>query len=496
MFYDYEVTMMTLAEQIARFAVNLNFEDLPQRIVKKAKEQMLGIIAAIYAGSETLPGKIITKTVQDWGDREEASLIPSGFKTSVRTAILANSSIAIALDYDDYLLSGHTGNSAVPVSLALGEKLEKTGKEILSAQILANEIEGRLGTSVFVGPQNGQCWSYIHLIGGAVAAGKLLGLEQSQMTNAIGISLSTSTFPILRGFFGPNSKLLTTGIPAQLGVQAAFFAMNGFTGAADIIENPIGFCNMMADIPLQFMVTSALGEAWVTDTICYKLYPGCAYIDGIADCMVKILERNPSLNPDGIEEITVYSSILTSVMNDLAIPYASLEYLQKEKSPVALNFSIPYNVAVMLIDKELTPKQFTEERILDPKVHELAKKVRIMNDISTSMDILEALPSINIPSLREIIKGKFSLKDANLEKIKVGFGAKVKIKMKNGKILRSAQKTPLGSPGNYVPLEKKYRQEASAIKFPDEKIQNAIDLVDSLEQLSNIRELISHFTIS
>lgn len=183
-------------------------------------------------------------------------------------------------------------------------------------------------------------------------------------------------------------------------------------------------------------------------------------------------------------------------MNDLTIPYASLEYIQKEKSPVALNFSIPYNVAVLLIDKELTPKQFTEERILDPKVHELAKKVRIVNDISTSMDILEALPSINIPSLKDIIRGKFSLKDANLEKIKVGFGAKVKIQLKNGKVLRAAQKTPLGSPGNYVPLENKYRQEATAIKFPEEKIQNAIALVDSLEELSNIRELVGQFTFS
>jgi 2-methylcitrate dehydratase PrpD len=487
---------MTLAEKVAHFAVNLNYEAIPQRVVKRAKEQMLGIIAAIYAGSETLPGKIITKTVTEWGEREEASLIPSGLKTSVRTAVLANSSIAIALDYDDYLLSGHTGNSAVPISLALGEYLEKSGKEIIVAQILANEIAGRLGTSVFVGPQNGQCWSYIHLIGGAVAAGKLLGLDEPQITNAIGIALSQSTFPILRGFMGPHSKLLTTGIPAQLGVQAAYFAKNGFTGAADIIENPIGFCNMMADIPLQFMVTSALGEAWVTDTICYKLYPGCAYIDGIADCILKILEKDPSLNPGGIEEISVYTSILTSVMNDLALPYASLDYLRKEKSPVALNFSIPYNVAVMLIDKELTPKQFTEERILDPKVHELAKKVRIVNDISTSMDILEALPSINIPSLKDIIKGKFSLKDANLEKVKVGFGAKVKIKMKNGKVLRAAQKTPLGSPGNYVPLENKYRQEAIAINFPEGKIQNTIKLVDSLEELSNIRELISQFTVS
>ncbi|MHA1264776.1 MAG: MmgE/PrpD family protein [Candidatus Helarchaeota archaeon] len=484
----------TFAEELAQFVVNLKYEQIPSRIIKKAKEQILGVLAALYAGSQTLPGKIMVKTIKDWGDREEASLIPSGFMTSVRSAVLGNSSVGVALDYVDYLLSGHTGISAVPVSLAIGEKLERSGKEVLVAQILANEIEGRLGTSVFVGPQNGQCWSYIHLIGGAVAAGRLLDLDEAQIANAIGIALSQSIFTILRGFMGPHSKLLTTGAPSQLGVQAAYLAMNGFTGAADIIENPIGFCNLMADIPLKFVVTDALGKAWVTDTLCYKIYPGCAYIDGMADCIQKILAKNPNLNSDDIEEIIVYSSVLTSVMNDLALPYTSLDHLQKEKSHVALNFSIPYNAAVMLIDKELTPNQFTQDRILDPKVHELAKKVRIEADLATSLDLLEALPSIRLPSLKDLVNGKFSLKDANLEKVKVGFGAKVKIKLRDETVYKATQKTPLGTPGNYIPLERKYRQEAKAVKFPKEKIDNAIHVVNNLENVPNIKELIREVT--
>ncbi|MHA1358800.1 MAG: MmgE/PrpD family protein [Candidatus Helarchaeota archaeon] len=485
---------LTYAEEIAHFVVHLKYEEIPTRVLKKAKEQLLGVLAALYAGSQTLPGKIILKTITDWGDREEASLIPSGFKTSVRSAVLGNSSVGVALDYVDYLLSGHTGISAVPVSLAIGEKLESSGKEVLVGQIIANEVEGRLGTSVFIGPQNGQCWSYIHLVGGAIAAGRLLDLDETQIAHAIGIALSQSIFTILRGFMGPHSKLLTTGVPSQIGVQAAYLAMNGFTGATDIIENPIGFCNMMADVPLKFMVTNALGDAWVTDTICYKLYPGCAYIDGMADCIQKILKKEPTLNPEEIEEVIVYSSLLTSVMNDLAIPYTTTKHLQNDKSHVALNFSIPFNAAVMLIDKELTPRQFTQDRILDPKVHALAKKVRIENDLATSLDLLEALPSIRIPKLKELVGGKFSLKDANLEKVKVGFGAKVKIKMKNGTIYKAVQKLPRGTPGNYIPMEKKYRLEAAAVKFQPNKINNAINLVNSIENVSNIKELIQEIT--
>ncbi|MHA1829965.1 MAG: MmgE/PrpD family protein, partial [Candidatus Helarchaeota archaeon] len=103
------MTKNTVAEDIAEFVVNLKYKDIPNRIIKKAKDQILGVIAAIYAGSLTDEGKIIINTVKQFGDKEESSLIPSGFKTSVRSSVLCNSSVGVALDYVDYLLSGHTG---------------------------------------------------------------------------------------------------------------------------------------------------------------------------------------------------------------------------------------------------------------------------------------------------------------------------------------------------------------------------------------------------
>ena len=68
-------------------------------------------------------------------------------------------------------------------------------------------------------------------------------------------------------------------------------------------------------------------------------------------------------------------------MDDLSRPFTNLEEIKRTKSHTALNFSIPYNVAVILIDKELTPDQFTEERVLDPEIQELSKKIRLSMDI-------------------------------------------------------------------------------------------------------------------
>ncbi|MHA1752065.1 MAG: MmgE/PrpD family protein [Candidatus Helarchaeota archaeon] len=481
------MTKNTVAEDIAEFVVNLKYKDIPNRIIKKAKDQILGVIAAIYAGSLTDEGKIIINTVKQFGDKEESSLIPSGFKTSVRSSVLCNSSVGVALDYVDYLLSGHTGVSAVPVSLAVGESLNSTGKEVITAQIIANEIEGRLGTSVFLGPQNGQLWSYIHLIGGAVAASRLLGLNEDQVANAIGIALAQSTYTIFRGYFA-MAKLFVSGLPAQIGVQAAYFAKNGLRGAHDIIEHPLGFCNLMADIPLKFITNSALGKAWVTDTLCYKIYPGCAYVDAIADCILD-LHKEFDINYKEIKRVEVFSSILTTAMDDFAAPFTTIDSLKKEQTHVALNFTVPYTVAATLIDKELTPRQFKKERYLNPEIHNLANKVKIIPDSKISSEILGTLPAIKIPSLKEIISGKYSLADINLDDVTVAFAGAVKIIMNNGKKYYKKQNIPYGAPGNPYDLKKKFTQEAINI-LPSEKIDPAIRAINNIEAIENIGDLI------
>ncbi|TFF85911.1 MAG: hypothetical protein EU551_03015 [Promethearchaeota archaeon] len=482
----------TVAEEIAEFVVNLKYNEIPNRVIKKAKDQVLGVIAAIYAGAATKPGKIILDTIKQFGDKKEASLIPSGFKTSVRSAVLGNSSTGVALDYVDYLLSGHTGVSAVPVPFAVGESLGSSGKEVLIAQILANEIEGRLGTSVFLGPQNGQLWSYIHLIGGAVATSRLLGLNEDQTANAIGIALSQSTYTIFRGYFA-MAKLFVSGLPAQIGVQSAYFAKNGLRGAHDIIEHPLGFCNLMADIPLKFMTNSALGKAWVTDTLCYKIYPGCAYVDSIADCILD-LQKEVDIDYKKIKKIEVYSSILTTAMDDFAAPFTNIESLKKEGTHVALNFTVPYTIAATLIDKELTPKQFEEDRYLDPEIHNLAKRVKIIPESKMSLEILSALPSIKIPNLTDIISGKFSLADANLDKVVVAFAGAVKILMNNGKEYYKKQNIPYGAPGNPYNLQKKFSQEAKGI-LSEEKIKDSIAKIKDIDKLDNIKEIIDNICI-
>jgi 2-methylcitrate dehydratase PrpD len=484
--------MNTKAQNIGKFIKNLSFDKIPNTVIKKAKDEILGVLGAMYAGSQTLAAKILKKTIlNNFNGGQDATIFPTGDKTSLENAVYINAASTIALDYVDYLYAGHTGVSAVNVSLALGEKYKINGKELITNVIIGNEIAGRVGASVIIGPLNGQTLSFIHLASSACITGRILGSSEDQIANSLGIAYTIPTTCTYRGFMGPMAKLLTAAVPAKIGIHSAYLAKEGFTGALDIFENPVGWCNFNADVPFTNFIDVSLGDFWVTETICYKIYPGCAYLDPVVDCLLEILQKNPDLDYHEIEKINVSGTILMPTMDDLSRPFTNLEELKRTKSHTALNFSIPYNVAVILIDKKLTPDQFTEERILDPEIQELSKKVQLSMDIGLTAKTAGIASGLSGSGSEDL-----KLKSTDAEKFRMYFGGKVVIKMKNGKKYKAKQEEPLGTPGNPYPIENKFKQEAKYIKMPEEQINKVIDMIQNLEKIKDINELITLLSIT
>jgi 2-methylcitrate dehydratase PrpD len=485
--------MVEISVELARFIKNLDYDAIPEKVVELVKDQVLGIVASMYAGSSVEGCKVVRKTAVDdlsqKGGMQPATVIPSGEKLPLENALMVNQANAVALDYDDYLFFAHTGITTVPLALALAELFPMTGKDLIACIVAGNEVTGRVGASIVLGPQNGQLWSYVHLAGACAMASRALKLDEEKIANALGIAMYISTVAMYRGFMGPQSKLLTGSVPTRLGLEAAYLAKNGLTGALDIFESPLGWCSFTADVPIPSFITSSLGTAWVTETIAFKMVPGCAYVSPVADCLKQILEKDPGLDHTKIEEIVIQASVLMSTMDDLSRPFTGIPELTRAKSHVALNFYIPYNVAVMLIDKKLTPEQLTLKRICDPEIHELAKKVRTVSDLGSTSETLGLTSSINIGASHGRILASF--KDAKVGGLDMSFGAKVTIKMKGGIIHTAEVKSPPGSPKNRTSIEPKFKQEARAIGIPDEKIDAIIDKVRNLDKIADIgKELV------
>jgi len=478
-----------VTERLAEWVAQARFEDLPRRVTEEAKNQLLSVIAAVHAGHFSEAGRVVSRTVKEWGSGKEATMIPSGERTSLHNAIFANAALSMALDYDDYLFNGHTGHSAVVVTLALAEKIGFSGKEFLLAQTLANEIEGRVGASVLIGPLDGQLGAFIHLIGGALITAKLMDLDKQQIQSALGIAMLQPPRPMQPGLFGSDAKTLLAAMTAPIGVQAAELAANGLRGCGEILDGPQGFVETFAHQPLMGAY-DGLGKVWLTDTMCYKIYPGCAYIDTTIDCVLG-MARQHSIDGKKVKAVHVAAGPLTLGMEALSTAYLK----GPDSLPVTLNFTVGYNVAAAIMDRELTARQFSRDRIKDAATWELANRVELTLDegMAQRMRDRSLVKSVKDDSGEHF---ELDLGNADLSSFKTSFGARVRIEMEDGRTFETEQEIPIGGAGRPFDerrrsVEDKFRRE-TRYTLRKEKMERAIDMILHLEQASSahLRELV------
>ena len=384
---------MTVTERIARWASSLSYDDVPARVLELARHQVLSVTGAVFAGAAGAGGRAVTDTVERLGEAGPCSVYPGGSRRSLHSALLQNAALSMALDYDDYLFLGHTGHSAVTVPLAVAQARGADARTVLAAQVAANEVAGRLGASVVLGPHNGQMWAHIHLLGAAAAASRVLGLDEQRTADAMGIALSEPVYPLFPGFMGPQSKLLTAAVPAVTGTFAALLAESGMTGPRGILEDREGFWAHFSFLPLPFMMTG-LGSAWVTDTIAFKPYPGCAYIDTAVDALLEITarfehERGRKIVPAEVREVRVEASLLTVAMDSMSGAYLDRSRL----SPTNINFSLSISVAIALLAGRLTGAELVEGYLEANRadILELASRVALSHDAALTVEFIRSL---------------------------------------------------------------------------------------------------------
>src|SRR4051794_23591495 len=284
----------------------------------------------------------------------------------------ANAAASIAHDWGDYLYMGHTGHSAGWGSRAVGEAEGAGEDEVLRAQIAANEVSGRLGAALFLGPHNGQFWSTIHCPGAALAAGLLRGLDTERLAHAMAISLYQPPYGLWPGFMGPDTKLLTAAEPTAQGIRAADLAAEGFTGPLDVLESPRGLLAHLAFAPRPSML-EALGQVWLTDTLAFKPYPGCAYLQSAVEAVLR-LRAEHALDAADIRAIEVDGGYLTTGMEELSAG--------PDLTPVRVNFSVALSVALALTAGRLTHEELSAAwlRQHESELRELAARVSLRHD--------------------------------------------------------------------------------------------------------------------
>ncbi|HYD50020.1 MAG TPA: MmgE/PrpD family protein [Terriglobales bacterium] len=474
--------------EIAEWIEKVRFDDIPRRITEEAKNQVLSMIAAVHAGYFSEVGRAIRRAAKDWNPGKEATIIPAGERVAIGDALFANCALAQALDYDDHLFAAHTGASAVLVTLALAEKIGFSGKEFLTAQIVANEIEGRLGAALLDCGQQSQSLAVGHLVGSAVIAAKIMGFERDKIASTLGLALAFPNASLEPAYFGSDAKALVAAASVANGVRAAQLVASGVVGPIDVLENPRGLLASFTHHPFH-NAFSGLGTIWLTETLCYKPYPGCAAIDGALDCVLDLV-RQHSIDSKKVKGVQVSTVPYVLETDNLIRPYLK----GPDTLPSTLNFSVRYSVAAALVDRELSARQFTAERVRDPATWDLAERVVLSLDPAMT-ERARSAALVRNPGGSEGER-VLELDQMRLNQYRPAVGAKVRIELHDGRSFEAEQEIPQGAAGKMFDdrrkvVQDKFRRE-TRYTLKKEKMEKAIDAILHIDQsnAAGLRELV------
>jgi len=356
---------------------------LPALARERARVAFLDCIACIMAGSQTATGQIVAAYVKEQGGRADAVVAGHGLRAPAAEAALVNGAAAHALDYDDIVRQlGHPSVVLVPALLAAGERASSSGKDLITAYVVGFEVISR--TLRHMNPAHfDRGWhatSTVGVLGATAAIAVLLRVDGAAIRNAIGIAASASAG--LRKSYGSMVKPLHAGMAAHNALVAVDLAQRGFTADANSLDGTYGFLNVYrgdSEPNTDFAELLAPERPLsLTETgLTIKRFACCGASHAAVDGILQLRAEHPEIaDPDHIESVD-------STVNQLA---ADILFHHVAHTGDQGRFSMEYSLAAALLDGWLGLEQFSSERVADPRVQALSRRVRMVVDPAAKVD--------------------------------------------------------------------------------------------------------------
>jgi 2-methylcitrate dehydratase PrpD len=367
---------MNATQRLARFAVELNYRHIPKEVIERAKACILDTLAVSLYGSTKPWSRTVSGFIRDSGLRGRSTILGMNWKAQPAQATLANGVMAHAFELDNVRQPGagvHPGATGFLPAFSMAEEKRADGKTLLTAFVGACEVMSRIGVAAgnSLERRGFHAPGLTGTFGGAIAAGKLMKLNQAKMVNALGIAASYSggLIEFSRCQEGAMIKRLHLGKAAEGGVTAALLAGKGFAGPESILEGKFGFCRTYSDSPELDYLTHRLGREFETMNIAIKR---CAcHINAHAPIeALEKLRREFQFDPEDIRETTVGG------IEKLVTHHA----IYKPKDLMMAQYSIPFCVALALYFDPTDPESFDERKLKDKRILAMMRKVRLKVD--------------------------------------------------------------------------------------------------------------------
>jgi len=374
-----------VARELAKYATSLTFQDLPPDVIHQTERVVLDTLGCAIGGYASESSQGIQEYIKEAAYPEEATIFGSGLRTSCLNTALANGAMVRYLDYNDtaFILQGEiyrTGyhpSEVIPAILALAERQHLSGSDVITAIVMGYDLslsflEGVVGPGMEKKGWNGDSrGAYIM----PLIAGKMLGLNENQMENAVGIS--GSCHAVLGILDTPAEEYTMTKnirfpMMAYSGILAAMLAQKGFTGPTTIIEGHDGFVEtiMGGEYDLSKIVPRK-GKFAIRET-CIKSIIADFSSHGHLTATLNLVKEN-DIKPEDVAEVRITTS-------KRCAEHTGDPVKKYPKNKETADHSSYYLTAIAIIDRQIGPDQFSPEKFQDPKVRALIDKVILQGD--------------------------------------------------------------------------------------------------------------------
>jgi 2-methylcitrate dehydratase PrpD len=368
--------------------------------------------------------------------------------------------LAEAIEAQDGVRFGgnHPGTAVIPAALAIAEERGLGGAAVITAVVAGYEAANRPAAAMHPWHTlsgflpTGTCGTF----GAAAAAARLLGYDADRTMNALGCAGYLAPISMAEQLMGGFTvKIVQGGQAAAAGLMAAGLAGAGITGDRQVFEGSDlkgGFTQITSRGETKFdKITEGLGEHYTILDVYFKPYTACRHTHGAAQAALELRQAH-LLTPEDIAAVAVFTYGIAAL--------AVGKGVTARDTFVNAQFSIPYVIAVCILDGDLGPRQLTEKRMTDPALLALAQKVTVHTD----------------EALNRVYPDKTS--------------SRVEIVLKDGRRLTRQVDIPRGDPRDPLAADgiaDKVRRFASGRHA--ERTERIIDLIMNLEKLPDIRSL-------
>lgn len=451
----------TSSERLAAFAAELTFDDVPHDVVEHMKLCVLDTVGCGLYGAALPWTRIVSETVQAVDSGGPCQVWGTSVQLSGPHAALVNGTAVHAFELDDLHPRSivHAGSVVLPAALAAaGFRGGVSGRALLTAAVAGYEVAARVGSAVGAAHLlAGWHPTGTHgTLGAAAGAGSVLGLSAAQMAHALGIAGSQSS-GLMAAQYGAMVKRLHAGHAAQSGVYSSMLAGRGFTGIADLFDSEYGgYLNTFSPKSDPSWPTSGLGTTWEVRQVGFKPYSTNGSCHPSIEALLE-LRQTENIRAADVERVDIGCSTAT-------VKHVGWEYVPE--SVTAAQMNLPYIVSVVLTDGDAFVDQFTHDRITDPALVEMSRRVRVLAD-----------PDI----------------DARGDEAR--HASRIEIHLRDGRILRQTKEHAKGSSRSPLPRQdvvQKFFKLATKTMDRNQAtdLHQAIDRLDELDDIAKLTELL------